>query len=59
VTAEDFRVWLERRNLNQVQAAPLLAARQNEISRWASGTRKIPPRIARIVELLDALEKRG
>lgn len=54
MTADEFRAWLERRGLNYSQAAPLLAADNSEVLRWAKGERKVPRRVARIVELLDA-----
>jgi hypothetical protein len=56
VTAADFRAWLERRGWNYTQAAPHLAADHTEVMRWAKGERKVPRRIARIVELLDKVE---
>ena len=56
MTADEFRAWLERRALTYYRAAPLLAADQTEVSRWARGERKIGRRLARIVELLDEKE---
>ncbi len=53
MTAADLRAWTERRGLTQEQAAALLAAAQPEVSRWLSGERTVPPRVVRIIELLD------
>jgi DNA-binding transcriptional regulator YdaS (Cro superfamily) len=57
VTPAEFRAWLERRGLSERAAAPLLAAAQQEVNRWARGERKIPRRVARIIELLDRIEE--
>jgi DNA-binding transcriptional regulator YdaS (Cro superfamily) len=57
VTAAEFRAWLERRGLNYSQAAPLLAAHNTEVMRWAKGERKVPRKIAKIVELRNEQER--
>lgn len=52
--AEEFAAWLAGRGLTHSAAAPILAADQPEVTRWANGTRPVPRRIVRIVELLEA-----
>jgi DNA-binding transcriptional regulator YdaS (Cro superfamily) len=57
LTAAELRAWLERRGLSERAAAPLLAAAQQEVNRWARGERRIPRRVVRIIELLDRIEE--
>jgi DNA-binding transcriptional regulator YdaS (Cro superfamily) len=54
MTATEFAAWMEARGLDDRAAAPLLAASRPEVTRWRNGTRPVPRRVARIVELLDA-----
>jgi hypothetical protein len=57
MTVDEFRSWLERRALTYYRAAPLLAADQTEVMRWAKGERRIGRRAARIMELLNEQER--
>jgi hypothetical protein len=51
-----FASWMRRRGLIDEHAAPLLAAHPSEVTRWRNGTRPVPRRVARIVELLDTID---
>lgn len=57
MTPAELNAWLERRGLSERAAAPLLAAAQQEVNRWARGERTIPRRVVRIIELLDEIER--
>lgn len=55
MTAAEFRTWLERRELSDADAAPLLRAKRHEVWRWRTGERAVPGKVERIVELMDEL----
>lgn len=55
MTAAEFADWMQQRGLTDTAAAPLLAASQPEVTRWRNGTRPVPRRVARIVELTNRL----
>lgn len=57
MTAVEFAGWMQGRNLTDTAAAPLLAASRPEVSKWRRGTRPVPRRVARIVELLNQTAK--
>jgi len=52
MTATEFAAWMDSRGLIDASAAPLLAAHPSEVTRWRNGTRPVPRRIVRIIELL-------
>lgn len=54
MTAAEFADWMQRRNLTDATAAPLLAASRPEVTRWRNGVRPVPRRVARIIELLPS-----
>lgn len=54
MTATEFADWMQKRNLTDTTAAPLLAASRHEVHRWRNGVRSVPRRVARIIELLPS-----
>lgn len=53
MNAAEFTAWIRRSGLSRKEAGALLLAKPNEVGRWANGTRPVPPRVARIIELSE------
>jgi len=53
MTAADFRAWLERHDLRNIEAAPLLGLHITTVSRYATGTLPIPEPVAAHCATLD------
>jgi predicted transcriptional regulator len=53
MTAADFRAWLDRHELRNVDAAPLLGLHKTTVSRYATGSLPIPETVAAHCRTLD------
>ena len=55
MTQQQFRAALDRLGLTQVEAAALLQVDKGTISRWARGSRSVPPPVALLLQLVEAI----
>ena len=55
MTPDQFRTALNRLRLTQVEAAALLRVDKGTISRWACGSRSVPPPVAVALLLVEGI----
>ena len=53
----EFRRWLARHKLNQVEAARRIGVHRVTVARWLSGARPLPHWLEAVLERIDASER--
>ena len=53
MSGEELRKWRLKHDLSQAELAELLGVAQQTVSRWESGSRKIPPYMCYLLEYIE------
>lgn len=53
LTAEEFRLELERHGLTQIEAARIMGVNDRTVRRWALGERPIPPLVTKLMATIE------